>query len=179
MSTETEEEERPTSVIFDHCVAVYGEMKSQAREEDLSDTMDIVPPESAQEMRLVYEGHLTKLFAGLGLSTPYYTAIMGHLKAMGCVEQLRRGGGNSPSRWMLVRPPDEEAFKSIETRNRHSRGKTAAVEQQIRDLTVQINALSARLSNVEAVMTDLTRLAKTRPPKDPLQEAYEEATRSS
>jgi hypothetical protein len=139
-------EQKPTSIVFDHCIRVWREMKTQAREEDLSDPMD-VPREAV--VLLVYEGHLTKLFANLGLSTPYYTAVMNHLKAMGCVEQLRRGGGNSPSRWALVRAPDEEAFLTIVNQRRFRKGKMAALEQQVRDLTQIANKLHARVQLLE------------------------------
>lgn len=138
---ENAEEQKPTSIIYDHCVRVYDEMHAQSREEQL----DLTDPDSEfgnTHQALVYEGHLTKLFANLQLSTPYYTSVMNHLKAMGCVEQLRRGGGNSPSRWMLVRPPSEESFNSIENQKRLSRGKVAALEQQVRDLSRTVDRKS-------------------------------------
>lgn len=135
----------PTSVVFDHCKRVYGEMKAQARDETLSS-------ESGDEQTTlsVYEGHLTKVFAQLSLSTPYYTAVMRYLKSMGCVEQLQRGGGNSPSRWALLREPTESSFLSVEGQNRSRSGRTAALEQQTRDLTRQVITLHARVSTLAA-----------------------------
>lgn len=132
--------EKPTSVVYDHCVSVYNEMSEQAREE----------PEG-----LVYEGHTTKLFAQLALATPYYTTVMDHLKAMGCVEQLRRGGGNSPSRWRLLRQPDEDAFRSIEGMNRSRSGKTAALEQQVRDLSRRVTTTETKVEALEQLVANL------------------------
>lgn len=159
---ENAEEQKPTSIIYDHCVRVYEEMHAQSREEEL----DFADPGDGEFVNkhqvLVYEGHLTKLFAGLQLSTPYYTSVMNHLKAMGCVEQLRRGGGNSPSRWMLVRPPAEEAFNSIENQKRLSRGKVAALEQQVRDLSRTVADLYARVDALttlaQALSTEVGQL---------------------
>lgn len=136
--TESQEQEKPTSVIFDHCVAVYTEMLSQAREE-----VD----------GMIYEGHLTKLITGhLGLATPRYTLILNHLKIMGCVEQLRRGGGNSPSRWLLRDPPDEDTFRSIENMNRAKSGKIAGLEQQIRSLTSTMHSQAGLIAALQGAV---------------------------
>jgi hypothetical protein len=126
-----EADEKPTSTLFDHCVSVYQEMEAQARDE--------------RNDGLVYEGHLTKLFHQLGLSTPYYTSVMNRLKLMGCVDQLRRGGGSSPSRWRLTRVPNEESFRSFENTNVAPKGKVAALEQELRILARRVTELE-RLS---------------------------------
>lgn len=120
-------EDRPTSTLFDHCVTVFQEMEAQARDEG--------------PVGVIYEGHLTKLFQQLGFSTPHYTSVMTMLKHMGCVEQIRRGGGRAVSRWKMVRIPNEESFRSFEKQNTAPKGKTAALEQQVRDLTRRVNAL--------------------------------------
>lgn len=138
-------EDRPTSMVYDHCKRVFEEMQSQARKE---------------EDGLIYEGHLTKLFANLQLPTPYYTTVMNHLKSMNCVEQLRRGGGNSPSRWVLIAEPNEEAFKSIENVRRRSHGKVAGLEQQVRDLTRQVNTLSTKVTALESFALALQKELK-------------------
>jgi hypothetical protein len=86
--------------MFEHCARVYTAMEKDSKVEiDDNDT----------QMR-VYEGHLTRVFAKLELSTPYYTTIMKHLKRMGCVEQIRRGGGSQTSKWRLIKEPDAQAF---------------------------------------------------------------------
>lgn len=138
MPNEDTVEEKPTSVVFEHCKSVYEEMVQQAREEPIEGS----PTPGATQ--LVYEGYLTKLVTGhLGLATPRYTAVMKHLKAMGCVEQLQRGGGNAPSRWRLNKFPNEETYRSIEAMNRPNVGKVAALEQQIRDINRRVQALEA------------------------------------
>lgn len=129
------EDDKPTSIVYDHCVNVYEEMKNQSREE---------------ERGLVYEGHLTKLFNSLQLSTPYYTSVKNHLTAMGCIEQLRRGGGNAPSRWLLLAEPDEETFNDIVDQKRSKTGRVAVVEQRVRDLVVMLTEVSNRVQVLES-----------------------------
>jgi hypothetical protein len=145
MDQEQEEETKPTSVMFDHCNRVYDEMAAQAREELINGADSSEDPDN---VALIYEGHLTRLFQSLGLSTPYYTSVMNHLKTMGCVEQLRRGGGNSPSRWILRHAPTEDAFNSIEGQLRASKGKFAALEQRVGDLTRTVNELYGQVQSL-------------------------------
>lgn len=137
-------DEKPTSALFEHCVNVYEAMKSEAREEDFDtgwrDERTGLTS-GAMQTKLVYEGHLTKLFAGLGLSTPYYTAVRKQLIGMGCIEQIRRGGGNSSSRWILNYAPSEEHYKVIEQRQRPPSGKVAMLEQQVRNLIKRVTDL--------------------------------------
>jgi hypothetical protein len=64
---------------------------------------------------LVYEGFLTHLITqDLGLATPYYTSVMNRLKKMGCVRQLSRGGGPTPSQWELITEPTLDSFEAAE-----------------------------------------------------------------
>lgn len=148
-----EEDDRPTSVVFDHCNSVYAEMHQQARYEP-------VEGDTGNE-QLIYEGHLTKLVTGdLGLATPRYTAVMNHLKAMGCVEQIRRGGGSSPSRWLLVKPPDESSFRSIESMNRPNSGKIAVVGQQVRDLNKRLQTAELNIRNLQTQFATVQQMAR-------------------
>jgi hypothetical protein len=124
-----EPEDRPVKALFDHCTNVYKEMKEQARE-----SHDY--PEYAGQ--LVYVGHLTKLFQALDLAVPYYTSVMKQLKAMGCVEQIRRGGGGAPSAWAMNFEPEREAFESAAPLKRPVAGKMAALEQQLRDMNGRV-----------------------------------------
>lgn len=102
--------------MYDHCTRVYAAMSKEAKEEIVEIDLEVegkqlsmadlqVPP-----TRLVYEGHLTKIFNQLELATPYYTSVLTHLKKMGCVQQLRRGGGSQTSRWELIKEPDVSDF---------------------------------------------------------------------
>lgn len=132
-------DEKPISIVFTHCKSVYDEMMQQAREETLNDD-----ELEGTVKAMVYEGHLTKLVTGdLGLATPRYTIVLKHLKAMGCIEQLQRGGGGAPSRWRLLQAPDEDAFRVIVDMKRPTSGKVAVVEQQLRDMNRRVLALEA------------------------------------
>lgn len=123
------EDTKTTPVMYDHCVAIYQKMVAEA--------------DTNEENDLVYTGHLTKLFASLGFPSPYYTSIMNHLKAMGCVEHLRRGGGNAHSVWKMVTPPTEESFESMVTMLRPQRGRLNQLEQQLRDLSRRVDKLES------------------------------------
>lgn len=125
---------KPTPVIFDHCVQVYQAMEKEAEPEDVAGTQV-----------LVYSGHLTRLFQSQRLSMPYYSAVMRYLKSMGCVEQLRRGGGNAKSKWILRQAPNEDRFKSIVSTKTARDGWRAGIEQQLRAQQGQINELREAL----------------------------------
>lgn len=129
---EDEEEAKPIPLLFDHCCRVYAELCVTARKE-------------VEDGPLVWEGHLTKLFAQLGLPIPYYTTVMRKLKGMGCAEQLRRGGGGSASKWQLNFEPTEELFLGTRVLQTAKSGKLATAEQQIRDLNKRVSALERLL----------------------------------
>lgn len=101
------EEEIPLPAIFGHACTVYKEMESEAELVERAD--------QGMAQVLVWEGHLTKLVTRLHLSVPYYTSVTRELKRMGCIKQLRRGGGNATSQWLLVTEPTEELFRDLST----------------------------------------------------------------
>jgi hypothetical protein len=78
---------------------------------------------------LVYEGFLTKMFRELELPTPYYTHVMRRLVAMGCAQQLSRGGGGSPSRWELLADPDIEMFDAAEAEEKKQPSRLEQLEK--------------------------------------------------
>lgn len=92
--------------IFEHACNVYKKMEEDAKL--------IGDPDDGQF--LIWEGHLTKLFAQLHLSVPYYTSVTRELKRMSCIRQRRRGGGNAASQWELLREPTEELYRDESTR---------------------------------------------------------------
>jgi len=97
---------------------------------------------------MIYEGHLTQLFRKLRLSTPYYTQIKNQLTGMGCIEQIRRGGGSAESRWVLWKEPTLEEWKAA-TATRARRGnKTSMLERQIRDLTDRMSVLERQVDSL-------------------------------
>ncbi len=95
----------------------------------------------------VYEGFLTKLFKDELLSVPYYSHVTQALKGMDCVRQLRRGGGSSPSSWLMVQKPTRELFDNYTSNSRTSPSgqrpnpRVEALEQRINDLQQQLNRL--------------------------------------
>jgi hypothetical protein len=136
--------EETLPAVFGHSKVVYEEMFKRAS----------MTPVANDNPMMVYEGMLTTLFDELHLSVPFYTSVMGCLKRMGCVRQLRRGGGNSPSQWELITSPTEELF--WRTKADRVKGPTlpevvtaqAAIEQQVRDLKKLTNELTEALGQV-------------------------------
>jgi hypothetical protein len=64
---------------------------------------------------VVYEGALTHLvMQDLGFPNPYYTKIKNMLEGMGCMKQLKRGGGGQPSQWELIKSPTRELYDEWE-----------------------------------------------------------------
>ena len=125
------EELPPLPVLYDHCLKVYEEMEGRS---------ELITSEE-HEM-VVYEGHLTTLFRDLRMSIPYYTHVTRELKRMGCIVQLRRGGGNAPSQWELRTAPTATLYRTGFSRKPHkSEVKFRSMEQKIRDLTKRITDL--------------------------------------
>jgi hypothetical protein len=115
-------------MLLQHCEAVYKKMQETAQ--------------PATE-GFVFTGVLTQLFEDVGLGQPYYTAVMRKLKGMDCVRQIRRGGGQQPSKWLLLQPPSQELYNLPEASTGMPRGKRAVVEQQHRDLNQRLLRLEA------------------------------------
>lgn len=121
--------------LYGHVQSVYKEMLSQAQNVQTEEGINMT----------VYEGMLVNLITStLNLSVPYYSKCMNTLKAMGCVKQLRRGGGTSKSQWELLSEPTEAAFKQhIDDKPKAPRkpSKVDMHDQQIRNLTSRVNEL--------------------------------------
>lgn len=131
--------------MFEHCVRVYDVLKAEAQDEPV-----VVDDDGTKEVHPVWTGHLTQVFNRLGLAGPYYTAIMNHLKRMGSVLQVRRGGGSAQSKWMLLEAPTMEAFdNAIQVGNKPSVRKLhQQLQQRVEDLTrrVQVLEKAARIA---------------------------------
>jgi hypothetical protein len=104
---------------------------------------------------MIYDGHLTNLFKKLRLAVPYYTQIKNQLTAMGCIEMMRRGGGNATSRWVLWKEPELEAWKAIIPSRPRRGNKTTILEQQIKDLTARTEKLEMVVSKLVAAVLAL------------------------
>lgn len=135
--------------LFDHCVRAYKAMLADSKavfelKED--------PPEAEYNTGghvIVYEGFLTQLITvQLSLSVPYYTSVRKALINMGCIRQLRRGGGSSASQWEMIREPTLEAFMSqVEVKEKKPDKYEAT--------NAQILALGTRVTDLEETLHEL------------------------
>lgn len=126
------------NALYGHCEAVYKKMEEAS----------VVKTIEGQEVQ-VYEGFLTKLFNDLDLAVPYYTSVMRELRRMDCVRQLRRGGGNAPSLWLLVQAPVEEMYQAAHAKPITTDGRgvttTKQLAQQVRDLNARLSVLEEKV----------------------------------
>jgi len=140
------EQEAPLPALYNHCVAVYAAMEKKAY------------PVSVEGLRmLVYEGKFTQLVGGVGLSVPYYTSVRQALMSMGCIRQLRRGGGGALSQWELVRQPTHELWATVEQPKGNARRTTGEVEQAIASVQQVQRDLAQRVSALENQVKELTK----------------------
>lgn len=127
--------------IYTHCVKVYEAMATEAEDMPLN--------EEDSERGLVWTGYTTKLFSDLGLAVPYYTQVTRLLKAMDCIRQLRRGGGGSPSQWLLLQEPTVKLYEGVKdleglvTSTAGKASKDDIMEQRMKDMQRRIDELEA------------------------------------
>jgi len=145
---EAAEESDQLPAVFQHCCDVYTAMLEKAKPVALSE-------EEGGGNMIVYEGFLTQLFKDLRLSVPYFTSVTQELKRMGSIRQLRRGGGQAPSQWELVKAPSEELWRESEPMNKPGKSRMDILEQKVRDLTKQVN--DAELPELKAIVAELAR----------------------
>lgn len=134
-----EEEFSPAPAMYEHCRRTYQEMLAQSRS-----IIDTAPDEGSDESThiVVYEGFLTHLVTQkLNLSVPYYTSIRRNLVRMGCIRQLKRGGGSSPSQWEMIYEPTEDAFMRTQPPKSTKPSKDEQVQEQIRNLSARVSEL--------------------------------------
>lgn len=135
---QVEEAIKQPKAIYQHCETVYKAMLNDAEQE----------PEGQ-----VYTGFTTKLFRRLGLGVPHYSLVLTELKRMGCIHQIKRGGGTAPSIWLLIQPPNEDAFNNLPETSRYALGGRKIqlqLEQRIKDLTERLNSQDERIRALEA-----------------------------
>lgn len=140
-----QEEEWVAPALFHHAKAVYERMLMQSRLVRVDKETDDDEPSEEGDM-VVYEGALTALVTQqLHLSIPYYTHVTRALKAMGCIKQLRRGGGQGLSQWQLLQEPTEELFQQINPETnvamRRRASRNEVIEQRLKDITDRIEVL--------------------------------------
>lgn len=129
--------EAAPAAMFLHCSAVYEKMLSRSSRVQAD----------GQTQMIVYEGMLTRLVVEeLGLPVPYYTKIRTSLISMGCIRQLKRGGGTSPSQWEIITEPNITLWEQIETTDKQNNSDGPP------ELIQVIRALDRRLLRLEKVM---------------------------
>lgn len=141
MDTIAPREASDLPALYHHCAKVFQALKDNAKVHQEDDG------EGGVVNILVWEGFLTKMFGDLDLSVPYYTKCTQALKNMGCIRQLRRGGGNSPSQWEIIQSPTPALFDAEVPRKRR-RNRTEALEDMVKDLQVKLIAQNQRLDQI-------------------------------
>jgi len=141
----TTQEALPTKLI--HCQNVYTTMRESAEEFKADGSVPII----------VWEGYFTALMRDLNLAVPYYSMVKNLLEKMGCIRQLRRGGGNAKSQWELLKPPTLGLWEGLPD-DTTGATRTPANESSVRALQQQVIMLSQRLDSMErnlGVLVDL------------------------
>lgn len=147
------QDDDPPPTLFLHCVHAYAKMFEQAKGVAV-DAIDSGGFENGQEQLvdyiLVWEGMLTRLITNeLNLSVPYYSSVTKALKRMGCITQLRRGGGSAPSQWQIHHEPVLDTFMSGVPKKDHKPvDKYSMVLAQIMELNNRVLKLEGILEQV-------------------------------
>jgi hypothetical protein len=132
--------EETVPALYEHCVRVYKAMLAEANQ---------VLGAQPDYHIVVYEGFLTQLITQqLNLSVPYYTRVKNSLTNMGCIKQLRRGGGTAPSQWEMITEPTVEAFMK-------QRPPKVTKPDKYTMLQDQITALGGRVTDLEDMVEEL------------------------
>jgi hypothetical protein len=149
--------------LFDHCVNTYRAMQQASKpvetfvakgrpDEDSIDTrlrMHEEGEEDTSSMIMVYEGFFTQLVTSqLNLSVPYFTSVRKALINMGCIRQLKRGGGTSPSQWELIYEPTLEAFMNQQPKREKKPTKDVVMQEQIDRLNSRVADLEGQMETI-------------------------------
>ena len=141
----------PTSLYL-HCQSAYSGMLRQAKGVVVQKEGD--PDKADLGTMVVWEGFLTRFITEeLHLSVPYYSSVTQALKRMGCIRQLRRGGGSSPSQWELKHEPTEDLFNN-------TLPKKSLILTPLQQLQKQVNDQEVRLKDIEAMLEGIIREAE-------------------
>lgn len=132
MSQQAPDRHDAPPAIFEHATRTWDYLYEQSFVEDSGDG----------PIR-IWEGSLTKVITDdLGLSNPYYTKITTLLRAAGCLEMLKRGGGGSVSRWMIRTKPDTELLyrtvQHLDSRSNQRFEAERAQEQRLKDINTRV-----------------------------------------
>lgn len=136
------------ATLYLHCQQVYERMLSQAKKVEMLAPDQSIDEEPHDSM-IVWEGMLTRLITSeMNLSIPYYSYVTKALKQMGCIKQLRRGGGTSPSQWELIKAPNEETFVNQSPKRSVRKTKTDMMQDQIMSLNNRVLTLERALEGL-------------------------------
>jgi hypothetical protein len=131
--------------LLKHCKDVYAAMERTAKQDE--------------EGNQYWEGALTRLVEGLGLSNPYYTTTTNALKKMDCIRQARRGGGGQGSVWYLLQEPTDALFAAFASKDTSTgvgrRAEFGQLSQSVAMLTELVQKMLMRLDVVEAKMEEM------------------------
>ena len=132
--------------LYEHCCETYKQM--------LIESKAIAGAEDAQI--IVYEGFLTNLITHkLRKSVPYYGRIRTLLIDMGCIRQLKRGGGTAPSQWEMITEPQEEVFLKVYAPDKPQAGsKLSKTNDRVTYLEEEVGRLRSELNNIKLFLAD-------------------------
>jgi hypothetical protein len=151
-----------TPAMFNHCRLVYEAMESEAHhywaDSGSGDPTPVMvadhpePPYEGAVQIVVWQGFLTKLVnTRLQFSTPYFSHVRNNLIAMGCIKQLQRGGGSSPSRWELLQAPNLDKFKAIKEASGSSYGAVGKTLRGVAAVTDDTAGQQARAVHKDVI----------------------------
>jgi hypothetical protein len=101
----------------------------------------------------VWTGNLTALFKNLGLHIPAYTEVRKLLINAGAIRQQKRGGGGSPSQWIIDKTSletDELWYGQGELNK--DKDKPEPIQQRYNDMNHRLNVLERKVEELYAVI---------------------------
>lgn len=129
--------------LYQHCETAYRAMMQSATGRVLVDD------EGVEQTIIVWEGMLTQFITGeLHLSVPYYTKITQALKRMGCISQLKRGGGTAPSQWRLITEPTIQLFLTTQPMKTKPQGNQASLQQQMDSFNKRLGVMERAFTKI-------------------------------
>lgn len=99
---------------------------------------------------IFWTGALTKLLIDNNFNAGAYTSVTQKLIAMGCIEQVQRGGGRAPSIWCLITEPTMELYDASSAK---SKSGVRLSKRTQKDRAIQ--ALNERVSKLELLVQRL------------------------
>lgn len=130
LSTIVDESSRDTPALYAHIMKVWNAMYDES----------VIVTEGR-----AWQGRLTTLFNKVGVSSGVYSSVTHRMRSMGCISQIKRGGGGNPSTWLLHKPPTIGEFDAT----RHG-GYLTAERKRLGEQAAQIQALVDRIARLEA-----------------------------